>query len=124
VFRTTLAVLATVALFGLTSAAAVAQQDLRMPDTRDAAIAATQPQDLRGPDAQDAARASQIAAQMKAFEPAPITAPAPAPVAAPADDTPWAAIAGSIVLAFGLGAGAAAGLMYLRRARPSTLARS
>jgi hypothetical protein len=81
-------------------------------------------QDLRGPDAQDAARADQIAAQMKGFEPAPITAPEPAPVAAPSDDTPWAAIAGSIVLAFGLGAGAAAGLMYLRRARPSTLARS
>jgi hypothetical protein len=124
VFRTILSTLAAVALLGMTSAAAVAQQDLRMPDTRDAAIAATQMQDLRGPDAQDAARADQIAAQMRAFTPAPITAPKPAPVAAPSDDTPWAAIAGSIVLAFALGAGAAGGLMYLRRARPSTLARS
>ena len=66
-FRTTLTVLAAVVLFGVTSATAVAQQDLRMPDTRDAAIAATQTQDLRGPDAQDAARADQIAAQMRAL---------------------------------------------------------
>ncbi len=123
-FRTTISVLATIALFGVTSAAAVAQQDLRMPDTRDAATAATQTQDLRSPDAQDAARADQIAAQMRAFEPAPITAPKPAPVAAPSDDTPWAAIAGSLLVAFALGAGAAAGLMYLRRSGPSTLARS
>ena len=122
--RIFLSTLAAVVLLGATSSIALAQQDLRMPDTRDAAIAATQKQDLRGPDAQDAARADQIAAQMRAFEPAPITAPEPAPVAAPSDDTPWAAIAGSLLLAFALGAGAAGGLMYLRRSGPSTLARS
>jgi hypothetical protein len=120
VFRTILTTLVTIALLGTTCATALGQQDLRMPDTRDAAAAATATQDLRGPDAVDAGRADEIAAQMRAFKPAPITAPAPA--SAPSDDTPWAAIAGSIVLAFGLGAGAAVGLMYLRR--PSTLARS
>jgi hypothetical protein len=122
VFRTIFSTLAAIALLGATSATALAQQDLRMPDTRDAAIAATQQQDLRGPDAVDAGRADEIAAQMRAFKPAPITAPKPAPAVTPSDDTPWAPIAGSIVLAFGLGAGAAVGLMYLRR--PSTLARS
>jgi hypothetical protein len=124
VFRTILSTLAAIALLGATSATALAQQDLRMPDTRDAATAATQTQDLRGPDAQDAARADQIAAQMRDFKPAPLVAPKPASAPVSSDDTPWAAIAGSIVLAFGLGAGAAVGLLYLRRARPSTLARS
>jgi hypothetical protein len=124
VFRTILSTLAAIALLGATSTAALAQQDLRMPDTRDAASAPTQQQDLRSPDAQDAARADEIAGQMRAFKPAPLVAPKPAPAAAPSDDTPWAAIAGSIVFAFALGASAAAGLMYLRRARPSTLARS
>jgi hypothetical protein len=122
VFRTIISTLAAVALIGATSTTALAQQDLRMPDTRDAATAATQEQDLRGPDAQDAARADEIARQMRAFTPAPIVAPKPA--VAPSDGTPWAAVAGSIVLAFALGAGAAAGLMSVRRARPSTLARS
>jgi hypothetical protein len=37
-------------------ATAAAQQDLRMPDTRDAAAAAEEYQDLRSPDAKDAAR--------------------------------------------------------------------
>jgi hypothetical protein len=37
-------------------ATAAAQQDLRMPDTRDAAAAAEEYQDLRSPDARDAAR--------------------------------------------------------------------
>jgi hypothetical protein len=36
------------------SAPALAQQDLRSPDTRDAATAATHKQDLRSPDARDA----------------------------------------------------------------------
>jgi hypothetical protein len=49
------------------SAPALAQQDLRNPDTRDAAIAATQKQDLRPPDARDAARTRQIARQMRVF---------------------------------------------------------
>ena len=51
-FRTT----AAAALLALAmSAPALAQQDLRSPDTRDAAIAATHKQDLRSPDARDAA---------------------------------------------------------------------
>jgi hypothetical protein len=124
VIRTIISTLVAVALIGATSATALAQQDLRMPDTRDAAVAATQEQDLRGPDAQDAARADEIAAQMRAFTPAPIALAKPAPAASPSDDTPWTVLAGTLVVAFALGVGAAAGLMYLRRARPSTLARS
>jgi hypothetical protein len=46
---------------------AFGRQDLRMPDTRDAAVAATQKQDLRMPDTRDAGRADQIAGQMKRF---------------------------------------------------------
>jgi hypothetical protein len=52
--------------------AAFAQQDLRSPDARDAALAAEQAaqpaagQDLRSPDARDAALASQQAAQPSA----------------------------------------------------------
>ena len=124
-YRSILTTLAAIALLGATSTAAFAQQDLRMPDTRDAAAATTQQQDLRSPDAQDAARADEIAAQLKTYaeQPQPpIRVSVPAPVAS--DDTPWPAIAGSIVVAFALGAGAAGGLMYLRRTRPSTLARS
>jgi hypothetical protein len=49
------------------SAPALAQQDLRSPDTRDAAIAATHKQDLRSPDARDAARTSEIARQIRRF---------------------------------------------------------
>jgi hypothetical protein len=44
------------ALGAFTAPAAVAQQDLRSPDTRDAAAAGTVKQDLRSPDARDAAR--------------------------------------------------------------------
>jgi hypothetical protein len=124
VFRTTISVLSAIALLGVTSAAAVAHSNRWDSPTSSLAGTAPPRQDLRSPDARDAARVDEIAAQMRAFTPAPITAPKPAPVAAPSDDTPWAAIAGSIVLAFALGAGAAGGMMYLRRARPSTLARS
>ena len=63
-----------------------------------------------------------LAAQMRTFTPAPIVVHESAPV--PSDETPWVAIGGSIAFAFVLGAGAAGGLMYLRRTRPSTLARS
>jgi hypothetical protein len=122
VFRTTISVLAALALLGVTSTAALAQQDLRMPDTRDAAIAATQTQDLRGPDAVDAARADQIAAQMKTFTPAPLVAPAkPAPAATPSNDTPWAIIGISLFAAL---VAVGAGVMYVRQPRRNTLARS
>lgn len=60
-------VLAGVLLVCAMPGAAAAQQDLRMPDTRDAATAATHRQDLRSADARDAARADQIARQMKRF---------------------------------------------------------
>jgi hypothetical protein len=121
VFRTILSTLAAVALLGTMSTSAFAQQDLRMPDTRDAAIAATQPQDLRGPDAQDAARADQIAAQMRTFKPAPIVAQEPAPAATPSNDTPWAVIGISLLAAL---VAVGVGVMYVRQPRRNTLARS
>jgi hypothetical protein len=121
VSRTILATLAAVALLGATSATAVAQQDLRMPDTRDAAVAATQKQDLRGPDALDAARASEIAEQMRTFKPAPLVAPKPAPAPAPSDDTPWTVIGLSLLAALVALGGA---VLYVRQPRRNTLARS
>jgi hypothetical protein len=107
--------------------AAVAQQDLRMPDTRDAAIAATQTQDLRSPDARDAARADSIAAQLKRFEKshrpqAQTSRPAPARSApAPSDDTPWAVVAISLLAALGA---VGAAVIYVRPSRRKTLASS
>jgi hypothetical protein len=122
VFRTFLSTLAVIALLGATSTAAFAQQDLRMPDTRDAAAAATQPQDLRGPDAQDAARADQIAAQMRDFQPAPpVTRSPAAPATSPTNDTPWAVIGLSLLAVF---IGVGVGVAYLRQPRRNTLARS
>jgi hypothetical protein len=114
------AALVTVLLVCSTSAA-VAQQDLRMPDTRDAAIAATQKQDLRGEHARDAARADQIAAQMRGFKPAPLVAPKPAPAPAPSDGTPWA-IGGISLFAALVALGGT--VMYVRAPRRNTLARS
>jgi hypothetical protein len=88
-FRTT----AAAALLALAmSAPALAQQDLRSPDTRDAAIAATATQDLRGPDARDAARTRQIARQMRVFAARPqlpAAAPAPQPTVVTDTETPW-----------------------------------
>jgi hypothetical protein len=119
VFRLVLSTLAAVALLGATSSIALAQQDLRMPDTRDAAIAATQPQDLRGPDAQDAARADQIGEQMRAFRPLPFVSPTPAP--APSNGTSWPIIGISLFAALVV---AAIGVAYVQWPRRNTLARS
>jgi hypothetical protein len=105
---------------GMTSAA-IAQQDLRMPDTRDAATAAIEKQDLRGADAQDAARADQIAAQMRSFKPAPLAVPKPAPASAPSDGTPWAIIGISL---FGALVAVGGAVLYVRLPRRNTLARS
>jgi hypothetical protein len=121
VSRTILSTLAAIALLGATSATALAQQDLRMPDTRDAAIAATQPQDLRGPDAQDAARADQIGAQMRAFRPLPFVSPTPAPAPAPSNGTPWPIIGISLFAAL---VAATIGVVYVQWPRRNTLARS
>jgi hypothetical protein len=114
------AALVTMLLVSGTSAA-VAQQDLRMPDTRDAAIAATQKQDLRGEHARDAARAPQVAAQMRAFTPAPPVAAKPAPAPAASAGTPWAIIGISLFAALVAVGGA---VMYVRAPRRNTLARS
>jgi hypothetical protein len=121
VYRTIISTLAALALIGAASSTALAQQDLRMPDTRDAAIAATQKQDLRSPDALDASRANEITEQMRTFKPAPIVAPKPAPAATPSNDTPWAIIGISLFAALVAVGGA---VMYVRQPHRNTLARS
>jgi hypothetical protein len=102
VFRAILSTLAVIALLGATSAAALAQQDLRSPD------------------AQDAARADQIAAQMRAFRPPPFVTPQPSP-APPSNDTPWAVIGLSVFAAL---LGTAVATLHMRQPRRNTLARS
>ena len=99
------------------SAPALAQQDLRSADTRDAAIAATAKQDLRGPDARDAARTSEIARQMRRFAATsqpPAAAPAPQPAVVTDTQTPWLPIA--LMAAFSLAVVAISGA-YVVRAR-------
>ena len=114
-FRTT----AAAALLALAmSAPALAQQDLRSPDTRDAAIAATARQDLRSPDAGDAARTGEIARQMRRFDATsqpPAAAPAPQRVVVTDTQTPWLLIAlmGALTLAVVAFTGAYA--VHLRR---------
>jgi hypothetical protein len=83
--------------------------------------AALAQQDLRGEHARDAANAGQIAAQMRSFKPAPLTAPKPAPAPAPSDGTPWAIIGISLFGALVVASGA---VLYVRAPRRNTLARS
>jgi hypothetical protein len=124
-------------LVALGAPIAAAQQDLRSPDSRDAARAATAPkQDLRSPDSRDAAASaraqerhytsygdpatSAALAQERYLtsygEPEPLTRPqAPAP----SDDTPWLPIALSIAAALAIVAASATQLRRLRsRRRP------
>jgi hypothetical protein len=56
--RSTLGVV--LALLAFAAPANAVSQDLRSPDTRDAAAAATQPQDLRSPDTRDIARTQDL----------------------------------------------------------------
>jgi hypothetical protein len=72
--RSGLALIATVGALILMPAAAQAQkQDLRSPDTRDAAAAAVAHQDLRSPDTRDAAEG-------RTPDMWPVVVPQPAPV--------------------------------------------
>lgn len=99
------------------SAPALAQQDLRSADTRDAAIAATTKQDLRGPDARDAGRTGEIARQIRglaATSQPPAAAPAPQPTVVTDTQTPWLAIA--LMSAFSLAVVLISGA-YVARAR-------
>jgi hypothetical protein len=121
VFRTIISVLAAIALMGAASADA---HTLRSESPTSSLAGTTEQQDLRSADAQDAARTDEIAAQMRAFKPAPALTPKPAPAPVSADETPWAAIVLALVAALGLGAALAAGVMHLRHTRPDTLARS
>jgi hypothetical protein len=111
------------------AAQAAAQQDLRTPDARDAAIAsqAQSSGDLRTPDARDAALASEARAYVDLRSPdARDAGEAPSPPSSTpsvtADGTSWdeiGIVAGSVLLAIGLGALALFGRRRLaaRRAR-------
>ena len=97
------------------SAPALAQQDLRSPDTREAASAATAGQDLRGPDARDAARAREIARQVRRLAAAsqpPAAAPAPQATVVTDTQTPWLLI--SLMGAFSLAVAAISGAYVVR----------
>ena len=96
------------------SAPALAQQDLRSADTRDAAIAATHKQDLRGPDARDAGRTGEIARLAAASQP-PAAAPAPQPTVVTHTQTPWLAIV--LMSAFSLAVVAISGAYVVRTRR-------
>jgi hypothetical protein len=105
------------AVAAVAAPAAIAQQDLRSPDARDAAFSAMAKQDLRSPDARDAAdgRGTFNAPEVTVVR-VPETAPAPS--ASPLD---WRDVA--------IGAGAALGLMLLaiggvRAVRPSVTSRT
>jgi hypothetical protein len=121
--RTVPTLIATALLVVGMSSAALAQQDLRSPDTRDAAIAATQTQDLRSADARDAARSDEIARQMRAFTSAPQPAPAPVPQPAVVTDseTPWLPIALMGVFSLAVVAISGAYVVRLRRRVPGVL---
>ena len=121
------AFLAAVAIAALAAPAATAQtQDLRSPDTRDAAAGVTSgtgsSQDLRSPDARDAARgvvASEIATPDVSVE-------APTVNVVKEDDFQWAdaAIGAGIALAIVLLSGAAfAAVQHRRRGGASSLGR-
>lgn len=78
--RTRTTVISALVALSLTApATAAAQQDLRSPDTRDAATVVRQ--DLRSPDARDAGVVRQSASSL--------SAPAPSPVAAPSGGFSW-----------------------------------
>jgi hypothetical protein len=100
--RTRIARIAAVALAlgAVATPAAFAQQDLRSPDTRDAALAAVNTQDLRSPDTRDAALAAVNTQDLRSpdtrdaaighFAPAQVPVSShPAPVARSSDDSPW-----------------------------------
>jgi hypothetical protein len=91
-------------------------QDLRMPDTRDAAGAAGAKQDLRMPDTRDAAADPRAASPTSSLAGTVSPPPAPAPVATDDDGVDWpsigigAAVFGGLVL-MGFG------VVTVRRAR-------
>ena len=103
------------------------RQDLRSPDTRDAAAGgvfanpmADPLQDLRSPDARDAADSERIAKAMEQYyatygEPEPVNAPA---LAVPEDDSPWLLVS---VIAGGLALMVASVALVHRRRRTATV---
>lgn len=107
------------ALAALAAPSAIAQQDLRSPDTRDAALAAEGPfQDLRSPDTRDHADGRGT-----------FNAPEVTVVKVPANDAPAPSASALDWRDVAIGAGAALGLMLLafggaRAVRPSVTSRT
>jgi len=100
------------ALGAFTAPAAVAQQDLRSPDARDAAAAATVKQDLRSPDTRDAAHG--------VFAPRHfVLAPAPHAQQSPSGSHQVAPTGVSLLVLVALGGAFA--LLFLVRRRSGTL---
>ena len=93
------------------AAPAVAQQDLRSPDTRDAAAQTSQ--DLRSPDARDAATGPRTA-------PTFIVTPAPQAVVETSSGFDWGSAAIGAAAILGLLAIGAGGVLVLRRHHDTT----
>jgi hypothetical protein len=120
--RTVISILAAAVL--LAAAPAAGAHPLRDNSPTSSLAGTTTPrQDLRGEHARDAARAGEIAAEMRAFKPAPLVDPKPAPASAPApsDGMPWAVIGISL---FGALVAVGGAVLYVRLPHRNTLARS
>jgi hypothetical protein len=112
--RSTQAIAVGLALAALAPASAIADQDLRSPDARDAAVRASAPVDLRSPDARDAAQ-GRGAAQ------APTVMFVRTPQSVPPDGLDWgdAGIgAGGVLALVALGSGATVLVRRRRRVGP------
>jgi hypothetical protein len=93
---------------------AFAQQDLRSPDTRDAAAAAVNTQDLRSPDTRDIA--------IGHVAPVDVSVPShPAPAVRSHHDNPWPTV-GVAMLVLALVAGLTATFVLVRRPNGAVVA--
>jgi hypothetical protein len=119
------------ALGAFATPTAFAQQDLRSPDSRDAALAAVNTQDLRSPDTRDVARAAVTTQDLRSPDtrdaatghvaPADVTVSShPAPVAQTPGDSRWPTF--GIVLLVLAALGSAGAVFRLVRPRTSGLA--
>jgi hypothetical protein len=110
--RSTLALIVAIAALAAIPAVAAAQQDLRSPDARDAALT----QDLRSPDARDAA-AGRLPGGSDV-----VVVSAPGPVATSPGGFDWRAAAIGAGVAIGLVLIGTSAVLLLRRRRPIQVA--
>ena len=109
--RPVLALIAAIAALAAVPAIAVAQQDLRSPDTRDAALT----QDLRSPDTRDAAAGRYPGGSGVVV----ISEPAPQPVA---PEFEWRSAFLGAGIAIGLVLIGTSAALLIRRRRPAQVA--